>query len=355
MNNLFILHTQYNIILGTSVLLDEFKDCRNDLLVYAEFTVSDELKNSLSCIYDNVFYIREKFEPLIKGTINTERSLWNHWILFKNSPYYKTSYDNVFISQDRPLETLIVNRCKRLNPNCHFANIEEDSYYSIMPEQNEPDYSIGWHTKRPWLIRKLIYGSLYNSDDRKCHYIYGQASYFSTIYSLFPEVVRPQLSHLKKKLIAKESIVQACKCLYSDTEISIPNSSQYYLFFFDLLERYRKPDVIRNIVDNIVEKARTERAIVLLKYHPREMQKFEFEQDGIIEIPFIIPAEILLCDLEKKNVTVFGNATTALIVASKLGFNTISVAGIEGSNNNYMINKFREMGIEVPDSIEEIK
>ncbi len=355
MNNLFILHTQYNIILGTSVLLKEYKDDQNDLLVYAEFAVSNELKQRLMSIFKRVYFIREKYEPLMQGAFNIEKTLWNHWMTYKSTPYYRTAYDNVFIPQDSPLETLVANRCKQLNPNCTFANIEEDCYYSIIPEQNEPDYKIGWHTKRPWLIRKLLYGSLYNSDDRKGHYIYGQASYFSSIYSLFPDVVRPQLSHLNKTQIQEDCIVESCKLLYDVNSIDLPRVDSFHLFFFDLLERYRNIDVIKEITTSVLEKAKTTGGCMLMKYHPRETEKYNFEGSSIIEIPSIIPAEKLLSDLYGKNVTVYGNATTAIIVAAKLGFKTISVAGIEGSENSYMIDQFKKMGIIVPKTDFEMK
>ena len=115
------------------------------------------------------------------------------------------------------------------------------------------------------------------------------------------------------------------------------------------MERYKNPEAIKTVVTDIVSNASKEDSMVLLKYHPRETNKFNFNSCGnVIEIPHVIPAEKLLCDLFGKEVTVYGNATTAILVARKLNFKTISVAGFECSNNFYMINKLKEMGILVP-------
>ena len=213
---------------------------------------------------------------------------------------------------------------------------------------------MGWHNKRTWFLRKMLYGRKYKSDSYKGVYIYGQTGYFNSIYAIFPELIRPQLSHLEKRSINKDSIIRACEALYANVSIIIPEASKYFLFFFDLLERYNNQDAIKSIIGQIVTKAEKENAVILLKYHPRETDKFNMKQDSVMEIPSIIPAEKLLCNLKGKNVTVYGNATTAVIIAAKMEFNTISIAGLEGTDNTYMIQQFRNMGILVPSVISEI-
>ena len=354
MSNLFILHTQYNIILGASVLIEKYQDSQNDLIVYAEFKLSPEYKNHLEQVFNRVLYIRDEFKPLIIGFWNIEHHLKNEYDLFKNSEFHKTKYDNVFISQDRPLEHLILGRCKQINPKCECFDIEEGCYYSLTPQNNDPNRQRKWQTKRPFLYRKLRYGKLYYSEEYRCP-IDGEASYFDGIYAIFPNLIRKELFHKHAYEVKSKNIIEAIQRLYSYVSVDIPYSKDYVLVFFDLMNRYKNKAAIKDVVEYIVNSIDSCKTTILLKYHPRETEKFVFSQANIIEIPSIIPAEKLLCDLHGKDVTVFGNATTSIIVAQKFGFKTISIAGIEGSNNIHMINKFREMGIEVPDSIEEIK
>ena len=44
MKNLFILHTQYNIMLALSLISGRFKDDTNDLILFLDFSISDDLK-----------------------------------------------------------------------------------------------------------------------------------------------------------------------------------------------------------------------------------------------------------------------------------------------------------------------
>lgn len=354
MRNLFILHTQYNIILGTGIMLSHFHDCQNDLIVYAEFKVSPEYKRQLEKAFSSVIYIREEFEPLVTGFWNIEHHLHDEFKIFRDSSLYNVKYDNVFISQDRPLEHLILGRCKQLNKTCRCFDVEEGCYYSLKLENNNPNIRRKWHTKKPFFYRKLRYGGMYFSEEYRC-LIDGGASYFDGIYAIFPKLIRTELAHKPTFEISTKDIVDAISVIYDGIEADVPVSSHYVLFFFDLVERYSNPVAIRRIVEELVKNTPKDDVTILLKYHPRETNKFKLEQqENIVEIPSIIPAEKLLCDLHEKKVTVYGNATTSVIVAKKFGFKTISIAGIEGSNNIYMINKFKEMGIEVPDSIEEI-
>lgn len=356
--NLFILHTQYNIILGTGIMINRFKECQNDLIVYAEFSLNDNYKNILERVFNNVLYIRECFEPLQEGLWKIEKKLYKEYQLYKKNAIYKTAYDNSFISQDRALEKLIVGHCKELNSNCKFWGIDDgcDSYFSINPIMNNPDYMHGWHTKRSWIVRKLLYGSTYCTDERSGLYIYGQSSYFDGLYVIHPEAIRPQLKNKLAIEIKQKEILDGVNSLYGSIHYDIKESPQYALFFFDLLDRYNKPEKIKLIVERIIKLSSDKGIKVLLKYHPRESNKFDFKEknERIIEIPSILPAEKLLCDLLGRKVTVYGNASTSVIVSVKFGFNTVSIAGLEGSNNIYMIKQFEKMGIRVPNEISEI-
>lgn len=354
MKNLFILHTQYNIILGTGIMLNRFRECQNDLIVYAEFTISEEYKNKLEKLYDRVLFVRKQYEPLTTGFWNIERKLNREFSTFKRSSLYNTEYDNVFISQDRPLEHFILGSCKKIKSNCCCFYLEESSYYSLDVRLNDPNRKRQWNTRRPFLYRKLRYGRVYLSEEYKDP-LDGEASYFDAIFAIFPDCVRTELAHKVLYEINAEEINEATKVLYDDISVKLPDSSQYVLFFFDLMDRYKNPSAIKDIVEDIVKKSNKDGFAVLLKYHPREVDKFQFERSiNIVEVPSIIPAEKLLCDLRGRRVIVYGNATASLMVAQKLGFKVISIAKIDESNNLNMINKFIQMGIEVPNTIEEL-
>lgn len=353
MNNLFILHTQYNIILGSAIAISKCKDDCNDLIIYAEFTVSDEYRNNIAKVFDNVYYLRDQFQPLPNGFINEEIALWKDYRKFKDSIIAKNRYDHVFLSQERPLDSMMYGYFKQKNEHCICSDIEEDCYYSLRKEFNNPNYQLPQGRGIVHALRKIFYGEkyLYRTDG----FFYGFSPIYSDYYVIYPKCLRPQLQQRNAKTIGinKDEIAKAVNAIYGSERTDVPLADKYYLFFFDLLERYKDPQGIDLIIKILLAKANEEGAILLLKYHPRETKKYELN-GAAYEIASIVPAEKILCDLDGKNVTVFGNATTSIIVANKFGFKTYSVAKLNGSENNTMFNTFKQMGILVPSKIDEI-
>lgn len=352
MNNLFILHTQYNIILGTAIALGRAKEDRNDLVVYAEFGVSDEYQKHIENVFDNVVYIRKHFSPLPKGRIETEWNLFKEYAIFKKSSLSKMVYDNVYLSQDRPLDCMIFGYFKNKNNDCKCADIEEDCYYSLNIKLNNSDYEPLPVKYRAHACRRFFYGKKYMHNPK--NYYYGQSSFFDSHYVLYPLCVRQHIKDRATQIneITSQEIAEAVKSVYGKEKIKIPPRKKYYLFFFDLMERYSNPEGIKTIVHNLNSRAQQENSILLLKYHPRETNKFNIED--AFEIPNQVPAEKLLSDMSGLDVTVLGNATTSIVVASKFGFKTICIAKINGSDNVVMFSKFHDMGIALPEQICEI-
>lgn len=357
MYNLFILHTQYNIILSSGIVLEKLKGYRNDIIVYAEFKVSDKHKEQLSKIFDKVIYIREQFAPLPIGFVNEEKQLVKEYALYSNSDLFNVKYDNVFLSQERDLDCLILGHCKKKNPNIKIHDIEEDCYYSLNEKLND----INWHERvslRESIKRALksIYRYFRFGVPGYCHYgkkFYGGAKFFDYHHVIYPVLVRKEIKS-KIENITSEMIINGCNALYGLEQTTMPLCDKYYLFFFDLLERYKDKEEIKMLVDKIIMNNAKNNSVILLKYHPRETQKFDYKGGNTYEIASNIPAEKLLADLNGKNVTVIGNATTAVIVANKLGFRTYSVAKACGIRSEQMISQMINMGIIMPENIESL-
>ena len=61
MNNLFILHTQYNLILGSSIAKQHESDY-NVLILYPEFRVTDRILENLKTSFSKIIVLRENFD-----------------------------------------------------------------------------------------------------------------------------------------------------------------------------------------------------------------------------------------------------------------------------------------------------
>ena len=60
MKNLFVMHTQYNLILSAAIA-SRFKDAENTLVLFSEFALNDEMKTALQKVFSRVIVVREGF------------------------------------------------------------------------------------------------------------------------------------------------------------------------------------------------------------------------------------------------------------------------------------------------------
>lgn len=354
MNNLYILHTQYNIILGTAICKSLYAKCNSDLIVFAEFHVNESMRKKLASLYNSVLYITDKFTTETNNQITDEITFYKQYQIFKKSSLASVIYDNIFLSQDRELDSLIAGTVMSRNKNCRVHDIEEDCYFSLNPLLNEARYQkkVPVKAQLKHCFRKLLYGQkyLYKPDS----YFYGCSRFFNSYFTLFPTLIRRELVGRDAVEIPVSGIQNAIEYLYNDTEVAIPESNEYYLLFFDLMERYTDPMLIKELFKKLSDKAKSKGCIMLAKYHPRETNKIQDVPDNVIELPYTIPAEKVLSSLYGKKVTVIGNATTAIVVAAKFGFNTISIAKLNNLNNRSLLETYKKMGINVINSISEL-
>lgn len=341
MKNLFIMHTQYNLILSLAVM-SRFKNAENTLVLYSEFTLSKEMLNTLKNIFDNVIVVQDSFYAPLSGLEDVK---YIRKCMKKVRDIKKSYFDNVYMSQERVFDKILFKRAKKNNRLVKCYNIEEDAYYSINEKYNEDNFvkKESWREKR----RKLLYflcllGYPYNY--KETGYCYGMSSVYHGANLLFPALARKELQNKKLIEIKKDEIIKGVLSLYSQQNINLPDSDKYTVFFFDLMNRYNNPEKVKEIVKKIVKESNLEGRKVLLKYHPRETDKFE-DIEGAFEIPNIIPAEKVLVDIIDKDVTVIGNATTSCLVAAKFGFKVVSISKIEFPNNKRMHTVMQQMGI----------
>lgn len=356
--NLFIMHTQYNLILACGLVKENYKNDINDLILNSEFKIIDEHKNNLQKVFSNILYIQEDFSEE-KNIVQREK---NHFVKYnKISGWAKESYGNVFLSQEQYIDTLIISKLSKQGKfKC--IDIEEDAYFSLNDKNNSKDDvflikknfdCLTWKGKLLQEIKDLIYGKnlfYYNV------YCYGMSPIYSEVYAIFPKLVRDELKFKIINEVTCKMIVAGVNSLFSSVKYELVKSDVYVLFFFDLLSRYSNLNSIEKIVMNIIKICSKYNIVFLYKYHPREDGTIRVieDHDKCIKLPTVVPSEKILVDLLGKKIFVFGNTTTAIQVSAKLGFNTISIAKINELKNESAINAFIKMGIQVPNDIEEI-
>ena len=351
MKNLFIMHTQYNLILSAAVL-SRYKEADNTLVLFSEFALSDEMKTALQKVFARVIVVRENFHSP-KSALDEIKEI--RQCLKKTKAIRNEHFDNVFMSQERIFDLILCARAKKLNPQARCYNIEEDAYYSIDNKYNADDFVYSESNRmkrRKFLYALLLLGYPYNY--KESVYCYGMSSEYHGANLLFPDLARRELRGKELFEITKEELVSGIDAIYSQKKTDCPEAEKYTLFFFDLMNRYKNPEKVKEIVKEVIETAKKDGRTVLFKYHPRETEKFT-DIEGAFEIPHIIPAEKVLFDLKDKDTEVVGNATTACVVAAKLGFKVISICKLEFPTNQKMHTQMAKMGIFCIDDVCNIK
>lgn len=351
MKNLFIMHTQYNLILSAAVA-SRFKDAENTLVLFSEFALNDEMKAALQKVFSRVIVVREGFNAP-KSALDEIREI--RLCLKKAKSIKNERFDNIFMSQERIFDMILCARAKKLNPQAKCYNIEEDAYYSIDNKYNADDFT--YIESKRMKRRKLLYALLllgYPYNYKDVQYCYGMSEEYHGANLLFPHLARKELQGKELFEITKDELVSGIDAIYSSKTTSYPEAEKYTLFFFDLMNRYKNPEKVKEIVKEVIETAKKEGRTVLFKYHPRETEKFT-DIEGAFEIPHIIPAEKVLFDLKDKDAVVVGNATTACVVAAKLGFKVISICKLEFPGNTKMHTQMAKTGIFCIDDVCNIK
>ena len=352
MNNLFIMHTQYNLILACGIAKSHYKNDTNDLVLYSEFNLSPSLKSNLEKSFDNVYYIQNKFfytSNVFKSDLYLLKCLKNSRV------FLKKKYDNVFISQEREYDTYLLSILSRKSKfNCFC--VEEDVYFSVDNARNREDYSPAEKTfkgKLRVLLKSLLFGK--NTFYENC-YFYGMNSHINKNFVLFPSAVRIELSGRPTVEITDSILSTGIETLYKNIEFNIPKGKKIILFYFDLIERYNKKEEIIKFVDTLSKICMVNNVVFCYKYHPRETSQFSFlkENKCFYEFPSIIPSEKISLSLKNSQVAVVGNLTTALWVSAKMNMKTFSVIKLENPENTSASSALNKMNIKTPSSFDEL-
>lgn len=352
MRNLFIMHTQYNLILASGIAKNRFQNDENILILHAEFKLNEQLKKNIEDCFDNVYYVQQNFVPIEK-VFKEDYKLIKY--LNKTKKVWKQNFDNVFLSQERLYDTYLLSK---ISKHCKFKcySIEEDAYFSVNNERNE---NVLREPKKTILgkIRKCVHNVVLGKNKfYRFGWFFGQSDIFDGNYVLFPDCVRGELKEHSLYEITKEELMCGIEVLYGHIEKLEVKTDKVVVFFFDLLERYKAPEIVKKFVKTLAEKCERNNITFIYKYHPRETEKIELASGkNWFEIPSIIPAEKVLYDFREKEVTVIGNLTTAVWVASKMEFKTHSVIRIENPENVVAAKAFESMGINLVNAFEKIE
>ena len=343
MRNLFICHTQAQLILASGLALGRFKDDKNILILFLDFEIKDDLKSRLQTTFHKVLFLQSIY-PAENNTIKAKLKWYpKDWKLIKG--FLTESVDRAFAVCDW---LLLVQKTLKLvykaNKSVSFAWLEDGitAYYKDSNIHKGLDrYKITMALRR-FVIRDLLgIGPFYDRDFSET----GGLKPLKTAYCCYPAAVRePYKSNRVLEEITDEEFTLGLLSMYPKSQIDIkPNS---VVLVIDKLDRYAHPEMVESSLRKFINKCRAEGKHIVCKFHPRETQSWGVFDgcDQLDKTVGIESAYVSLSDI-KDSITISGVKSTGLMTAKKLGYNTISLFPSCGEVNDNLITFYSALGI----------
>ena len=340
-NNLFVLHTQYCLILSTGLIINRFQNDCNDLILFKDFKISENLKKKIEFIFnDNL---------ILNGTLKSRslNKISKFFLLLTNIYNVKKrinkKYDRVFIVTDMMLPELkIMSYAYKLNKKTDFIWLEDGSYPYFQNVKTNGGLDKNHFTR---LIRLFIFKYIFNIGDFYSfsgRYM-GANTWLNKVYLTYPKLSRNIFKNKQKIEISSKEFDCGIKSIYDKLDFNL--HKKLIFIVFDLFSVYKNQDEIINYLDELYKFTSKIDLPVYFKFHPREIISFK-KYLKFKELDRNLPVESYYASFSIKNTTVIGIKSTALQTAKKLKFNVISISKIFGEHNDDLIDFYNKIGVQ---------
>ena len=345
MRNLFICHTQAQLILASGLALGRFKDDKNYLILFLDFGIKEGLKLRLQSNFDKVLFLQSIY-PAEFNTFKAKiRWYPKDWKLIKR--FLTEPMDRAFAVCDWLL--LVQKTLKHVyqaNKNVEFAWLEDGitAYYKDSDIHKGLDkYSFTMALRR-FVIRDLLrVGAFYDRDFSET----GGLKPLKKAYCCYPMAVRePYKSNRIVEEITDEEFSMGLLSMYPKYPLDVkPNS---VILVIDKLDRYANPEMVKSSLCEFINKSRKEGKSVVCKFHPRETENWEIF-NGCTQLDKTVGIEsayVSLIDF-KESITIVGIKSTGLMTGKKLGYNVISLFSYCGESNSDLVSFYTSLGVKM--------
>lgn len=343
MKNLFVCHTQAHLILASGLAKGRFQKDENDLILFVDFGIKDEMKERLQNTFTRCLFL----QSIYPAEFNTAKAKlkWypKDWKQIKQ--FLREPVNRVFAVCDwLLLVQKTLQRCYELNRDTDMAWLEDGitAYYSDSVIHNGMD-KYGWTMAiRRFLFRNLLgVGQFY---DRNFSEMGGLAP-LKKVYTCNPEAVRePYRSQKQLVGITDAEYRVGLEAMYQKAKLSVqPNS---VILVVDKLDRYAFPEKVHASLGAFIKQCQAEGKAVVCKFHPRETEVWDIFKGcpTLDKSVGIESAYISLSDI-KDSITIAGIKSTGLMSAKKLGYYTVSLFPACGEKNDNLMKFYANLGI----------
>lgn len=343
MRNLFICHTQAQLILASGLALGRFCADENQLIIFVDFGIKQEFKDRLDNTFAKTLYLQSIY-PAEYNTFKAKVKWYpRDWVLIKG--FLSDPFDRAFAVCDwLLLVQKTLQRVYKANKAVELAWLEDGitAYYKDSNIHKGLDkYKITMALRR-FVIRDILgVGAFYDRDFSDM----GGLKLLKKAYTCYPSAVRePYRSNRLLEAITDEEFSLGISSLYPKTHIDVkPNT---VILVIDKLDRYSHPDLVKNTLKSFIDASKKEGKHVVCKFHPRETDTWDIFEglDQLDNSLGIESAYASLVDI-KESITIAGIKSTGLMTAKKMGFNAVSLFALCGETNNNLVQFYSTLGV----------
>lgn len=341
MNNLFVIHTQYNLILAVGLSTTVFKDETNDIIIFQDFKIEEKLIVKLKHIFNKVVILPgnwPKKEQNIKEKYNKIRKDCS----ILNKSFANNFYSRAFVVDDMCIQEMyIMKLVHKANCNIKMAWLEDgaNAYF----DNGVVSKGMGaTHLTR--FIRKVVFSSLFGL--WKYYHLgncMGSHKMLKDIYVTFPKNVRNELVEKKIVEIDSFSFEAGMIALFKEKEYFFEEDS--IIIAMDKLDVYGDSiDYVNSLIKKEIEEAHKKGKKVYYKYHPREDSVLP-SLVSEIELNRLTALESYMTNSNTKNLTILGIKSTSLQTSKKMGFSTVSLIKHVEPNNASIVEFYNSIGV----------
>ncbi|MCD7816537.1 MAG: alpha-2,8-polysialyltransferase family protein [Bacteroides sp.] len=339
MKNLFVLHTQYNLILAIALIEECYAEEENSLILFEDFVITESMKMNLRKYFHSVDYCVGSYN---KKDLKWRKKLLRYPSLKHHFSKDKTIYDNLFIVEDTVFpEQILMKQTRNKNKNSSISYIGDggDAYFT-----NTTGPSFGEKSSLICFGKKLLKKYLLGAGDYYCTgYCFGMSDNIQIVYELYPSLLRNELKNKNHHEIKAPYLIRAIRILFEG--VPVPGLNEKALIvLLDKLAVYGDFVEFNKTVAEIETVAEREGLTIYYKYHPAEKDTFS-GADKWVEIDRKLSAECILAFGNPETMKVVGIMTTALQTAAKMGYDTTSYIKSYNPKREDVIELYNEIGI----------
>jgi hypothetical protein len=350
MNNLFVCHSQAQLILAIGLAKGRFINQENHLILFKDFQISEELEIILKHNFKKTLFRIGIYPDSNKKWLSKIISIPKDILAINN--FIAVQYKRVFVVCDGNIQEMqILKKTKQINANIEMIWLEDGSYpYFINTIKKDGlNANIYLQNFRKFIFKNIFFlGDFYSFEG---DYMSGNKN-LKKAYLTLPGLERTIFN--SKVIIAIDSYEYklGMQILFPINKFQINNNS--IIVVLDKLDTYIYIDQIIRILEEIIKFCEQNNYAFYYKLHPRENQNLDILLNKN-EILQNIAIESIYINNLLINMTVIGIKSTSLQSAKFLGFKTISCAYLASDNNHNLLNFYAKLNISLPKNNEELR